>query len=108
MTYEQQLIEDDYGLPFRGFTASTGIRLRSVKNQMSVATCFIDEEEYPTVGEYCKPQLLKYAARKDNDQKNIFLTSEAFAKMDAVGIKQLSKYVTKRWDQITIIVYYRR
>ena len=75
---------------------------------MNFATCFIDDEEYDTVAEYCEPKLLKYAARKDNDQKNIFLTSEAFSQMDAIGIKQLSKYVTRRWDQVTFIVYYRR
>jgi len=108
MKYEQQLGEDGYGLPFRGFTASTGIKLRAEKNQMNFATCFIDDEEYDTIAEYCEPKLLKYAARKDNDQKNIFLTSEAFSQMDAIGIKQLSKYVTRRWDQVTFIVYYRR
>ena len=100
---KEQLLEDGHSLPYDGFTADTGVKLRSALNQMNFATCFLDNEDFPKVTRYCAPKLLDWLSTK-RSKRNMFFTSEAFSKMKGNGIKSLSKCVNRRWDQITIVV----
>ena len=102
--YKEELKKDNYFLLYDGFTEETGVDLGiGFKNQHQFSHCFTKKKTQ------CEPKLLDYVARKIGDKnKNILISSEMLSQIDDSEINDLDKYLSQYWNEITIIVYYRR
>jgi len=104
--YKEILKKDEYKLPWVGFTEHWGIRLGWTYNQIPFAACFVTRFE-PNRNR-CVPEMLQEGSSIARQHKNIFVSTEEFSRIEPNDIKKLSKYLNKRWDLVTIIVYYSR
>ncbi len=87
------------------YETSYGMQKSLQFNHANFASCFCSPSErriYP-----CDPDLLLSGLDIAQRKRNIFLTAEKFTSIDSQGLDFLSSYLS-RWDEVTIIIYYRR
>lgn len=107
------LAKDGYEMPWTrsGHRIKKGRQLRT--NQVNFASCFtpagrLDVKNRRKPPKYpCDENLIKAGENIGKRNKNLFVSAEAFSRIDTKGMDELEVYLQK-WDKITIIVYYRR
>ena len=107
--YKNQLQMDGYEMPWsflreNGGPTNLTYQFRVPHNQMNFARCFILDEHIPFK---CIPGLLHYGSEIAEQKKNLLVSAEWFSNIEAAGIGMLKNYLSQ-WDQVSIIVYYRR
>jgi hypothetical protein len=111
--YIQTLKKDGYFMPWGDNNANNKRKRKkgsfdptSFWNQVHFATCFVPPG---VVTKYsCNPDLLLHGLKLAKEEKNILISAEGFSHMDEEGVSMLKDYLSTAWDEIQIVVYYRR
>jgi len=82
-------------------------RKKIIINSVNFATCFIDPQHEGRIRYPCDPDRLLHGLDLARKGSNVFISSEAFAKMDEEGVAMLENYLS-HWSDVTIILFYRR
>ena len=117
-TYQKHLELDGYEMPWVLYREAAKTDNRLVENpvlktghQMPFAACFLNVSqcERSALSKHpCNKDLLRFGSDIAKRKKNLLVTAESFVRIQREGIKALAEYLSSRWDEIIIVVYYRR
>lgn len=119
-TYRQYLQKDGYEMPWGwAYDRHNGTDVKPMRNrpqfQGDFARCFLGDDVDRIFGN-CRPKLLEYGVEIGEEGKHLFISAENFVALDLDhhnddsnrnAIQQLRDYLSQ-WDEIKIIIYYRR
>lgn len=86
--------------------ATSVLRLHTPHNMVQIASCFMNTNRIPS--RYCQPVIFDEIINISKNGKNLLLTAELFATFHKNEVKSLYQHLSKYYQNITIVMYYRR
>ena len=110
--FSEQILADGFSMPYSHIFANGTQVPNPWSNQVQFATCFFDDVPKITDNERevwpCRADLLQAGQDISERRQSILLSAETFSSLADAGILALHDYLHPKWDNITIVAFYRR